>query len=121
MIILTNRLHQSLKYLSELIKQPKELKNIPVLLDTGADISLLPLSAIKTLQIQPLSEIIKLVGFDKSNDVFELYELQVVFLGKRFFGKFCAIDDEVGIIGRDVLNQVSILFDGKNLEWGELL
>jgi hypothetical protein len=43
--------------------------------------------------------------------------LQVIFLGKRFTGKYCVIDEKIGILGRDVLNQVSILFDGVNLEW----
>lgn len=97
----------------------ERLKNISTLLDTGADISL-PLSALKTLQIHPLEEQIKLVGFDNSIDFHEIYELQVIFLGKRFFGKYCAIGEDVGIIGRDILNQVSILFYGNKLEWEEI-
>ena len=101
------------------IETGERLRNISALLDTGADISLLPLSAVKALQIEPLTEKIKLVGFDNSNDIFEIYELQVIFLGNRFTGKYCVIEDEVGIIGRDILNQVSILFDGINLEWEE--
>ncbi len=44
-------------------------------------------------------------------------ELQIVFQGKRFTGEFCLIDDEIGVLGRDVLNQVSILLDGPNLVW----
>ena len=97
----------------------EKIKNIFALLDTGADISLLPSRVVKSLNIDPLSEHIKLIGFDNKNDLFELYELQVIFLGKRFYGNYCVIDDETGIIGRDILNQISITFDGINLEWKE--
>ncbi len=31
------------------------------------------------------------------------------------------VDDESGILGRDVLNRVSILFDGLNLTWQEII
>ena len=39
--------------------------------------------------------------------------------GTALTGDYCAIDDEIGILGRDVLNQFSIIFDGKSLEWKE--
>lgn len=45
----------------------------------------------------------------------------MIFLGKRFTGKYCVVDDEIGILGRDILNQVSILFDGLNLTWHEII
>ena len=88
-----------------------------MLLDTGSDISLLPLSAIRKLKISPTNETVKLSGFDESQTVSEIYHLQIVFLGKRVTGNYCAIDDETGILGRDVLNEFSILFDGLNLNW----
>ena len=39
------------------------------------------------------------------------------FLNKLFRGKFLVYDHDEGIIGRDVLNEFSINFDGVNLEW----
>ena len=93
--------------------------DVSVLLDTGADISLLPLSAIEKLKIETSGETVNLIGFDESKSTSEIYRLQVIFLGKRFTGDYCAIDDEIGILGRDVLNEFSITFDGKNLEWKE--
>lgn len=101
------------------IETGKRVKNISVLLDTGADVSLLPLSAIKKLNIERSGEKVKLIGFDESENIADVYALQIVFLGKRLAGDYCAIDDEVGILGRDVLNEFSIIFDGKSLEWRE--
>lgn len=93
--------------------------DVSVLLDTGADISLLPLSAIRKLKIELSGETVDLIGFDESKSTSEIYRLQVIFLGKRFTGDYCAIDGEIGILGRDVLNEFSITFDGKSLEWKE--
>lgn len=102
------------------VETGKRIRDVSVLLDTGADISLLPSSAVKTLKIKPLQnetfQLASIYGGQKSAEVFHL---QVIFLGKRFTGKYCLIDDEIGILGRDVLNQVSILFDGINLTWQE--
>lgn len=97
----------------------ERIEDISVLLDTGADISLLPLSAIEKLHIEPSGEKVKLVGFNESENISDGYALQVIFLGKRLTGDYCAINDEVGILGRDVLNRFSIIFDGRNLEWRE--
>jgi hypothetical protein len=40
-----------------------------------------------------------------------------IFLNKIFRGNFPAYNLGEGVIGRDILNQFSILFDGKKLEW----
>lgn len=79
----------------------------------------MPLSAIKKLNIEPSGEKVKLIGFDESENIADVYTLQIVFLGKRLAGDYCAIDAEVGILGRDVLNEFSIIFDGKSLDWRE--
>ncbi|CAN5736238.1 hypothetical protein BH20ACI4_BH20ACI4_06400 [soil metagenome] len=99
------------------IQTSQRSEKLRVLLDTGADISLLPLSAIRKLKISPTNETVELFGFNESQTVSEIYHLQVVFLGKRITGNYCAIDDEAGILGRDVLNEFSILFDGLKLNW----
>jgi hypothetical protein len=96
----------------------ERIKDVLMLLDTGSDVSLLPRSLVKSLKIEPLqNESFRLEGFDGSQTSAEVFYLQVIFLGKRFTGKYCVIDEKIGILGRDVLNQVSILFDGVNLEW----
>jgi len=90
---------------------------IKMLLDTGADISLLPLKTIEQMKIEATTETVNLLGFDESQSVAKIYNLQIIFLGKRVTGNYCTIDDKIGILGRDVLNGFSILFDGINLEW----
>jgi len=97
----------------------ERIENVAVLLDTGADISMLPLSVIEELQIEPSTENVNLIGFNDSRSVSKVYILQVIFLGKRITGEYCPIDGETGILGRDVLNAFSIVFDGVNLEWKE--
>jgi len=92
---------------------------IKVLLDTGSDISLVPISILESLQIQPSEESVNLFGFDENKSTAELFDLQIVFLGKRITGNYCGINDTIGILGRDVLNEFCITFDGKNLEWKE--
>lgn len=90
-----------------------------VLLDTGADISLVPFSMLESLQIESSKESVNLFGFDENKSTAELYNLQIVYLGKRITGNYCGIDDEIGILGRDVLNEFCLTFDGENLEWKE--
>lgn len=101
------------------IQTGKRSEKLKVLLDTGADISLLPLSAIKKLKIPPTNESVQLFGFNESQTISEIYNLQIIFLGKRVTGNYCAVDDTTGILGRDVLNEFCLTFEGKNLEWKE--
>ncbi len=104
------------------IETGERIGDVSMLLDTGADISLLPGSIVKNLNIKPLSnETFELEGIYGNQKPVEVFYLQVIFLGMRFTGKYCLIDDEIGILGRDILNRVSILFDGLNLTWREII
>lgn len=102
------------------IETGERVRNILMLLDTGADVSLLPSSALRLLKAAPVpNENFRLEGYNSNEKTVEVFQLQVIFLGKRFTGKYCAVDDEIGILGRDILNQISLLFDGRNLIWQE--
>jgi len=90
---------------------------VKALLDTGADISLLPEAIVTQLKIEASADSVNLFGFDESQSVAQLYNLQIIFLNKRVSGNYCVADDQTAILGRDVLNEFSILFDGVNLEW----
>ncbi len=99
----------------------KRLRDLEMLLDTGSDITLVPKERLHELGIAPSDKKeYELVGFDGRIIKSEIYHLQVIFLGKRFIGNYCAVDNPVGILGRDILNQITILLDGPNLEWDEI-
>jgi hypothetical protein len=96
----------------------KRVSNIPMLLDTGADVSLLPTQFVQNFGFT-FGKPQELLGFDEKADFFQTIEAQIIFLSKRFTGEYCLIDQDYGILGRDVLNRFSLVFDGKNLEWRE--
>jgi len=96
------------------------LSDVMMLLDTGADVTLLPEVAVEQLGVLPISEQrYELVGFDGTTSFAQAAELEMLFLNRTFRGRFLLIGEEMGILGRDVLNHVSLLFSGPHLTWGE--
>ena len=59
------------------------------------------------------------MGFDGSTSFAPVVQLQLVFLNRTFKGQFLLIRQEWGVMGRDILNHVSLLLDGPNLKWSE--
>jgi predicted aspartyl protease len=93
---------------------------VTMLLDTGADVSLLPRTSVEQIGVLIESQNgYEVMGFDGSVSVAPSAEVELVFLGRVFKGRFLLIDQECGIIGRDVMNRLSIVFDGVHLEWKE--
>jgi hypothetical protein len=94
--------------------------NVPLLLDSGADVSVLPRDPIAELisseQEPPQFE---LEGFDGTRSWAPVVRLELQFLGKTFLGQFLVMDGGHGILGRNVLNALSILLDGPSLTWKE--
>ncbi|HKH47697.1 MAG TPA: retropepsin-like aspartic protease [Thermoanaerobaculia bacterium] len=91
-----------------------------MLLDTGADVTLIPRASIDQLGLAPDSEEgYELMGFDGSKSIAQVVRLDLVFLKKTFKGKFLLVDQEWGLLGRDVLNHLGLFFDGPRLHWGE--
>ncbi len=96
----------------------RTIENVPVLLDTGADVTLLPRSFVKQLGANLLPDTqYETIGFDGNSSLSDVVGLEMVFLERTFRGRFLLIDQEWGIIGRNVLNSLMLLFDGRNLEW----
>ena len=94
------------------------IADVPMLLDTGADITLLPKSICDEIGVKiSETESLELEGFNQMTTVAFYVSLDFIFLNKIFRGRFLVLDQDEGIIGRDVLNKFAILFDGKNLEW----
>lgn len=96
------------------------LSGVPMLLDSGADVTLVPaISAHQLGLVTDADEIYELMGFDGSTSFASIVQLEMLFLNRTFRGKFLLIDQEWGVIGRDILNLIPLLMDGPNLTWSE--
>ncbi|MCI0381239.1 MAG: hypothetical protein L0215_26945 [Gemmataceae bacterium] len=91
-----------------------------MLLDTGADVSFLPREPIIGLigDQQQLSQY-EVEAFDGTKSLAPVVFQELVFLGKSFRGQFLLIDGRYGFLGRNVLNSVSLVFDGPSRNWKE--
>jgi hypothetical protein len=91
-----------------------------MLIDSGADITLVPEASIDELKstLNP-SESYRVEGFDGQPSVVQSLQLDLVFLGKTFTGRYLIINSEVGILGRDILNLLALVLDGPHLNWTE--
>jgi hypothetical protein len=45
--------------------------------------------------------------------------VELAFLGKRFKGQFLVVDQPMGILGRNILKAIRVLFDGPRGYWNE--
>ena len=98
------------------------IAEVPLLMDTGADITLLPRAAVEWLGVSPLpGQRYELMGFDGSKSSAPAVIIDVILLSRAFRGRYLLVDSEVGILGRDVLNHLALLFDGPRQQWSEYL
>jgi hypothetical protein len=96
------------------------VSGVPMLLDSGADVTLLPADAVKSLGLTPIAgKQYELVGFDGSTSLASVVRLEIVFGRRTFRGQFVLIDQAWGVLGRNVLNAVALTLDGPNLAWYE--
>lgn len=93
--------------------------DVPMLLDTGADVTLVPAETLRTLGIEPLPEAYTLEGFNGTPVTVASAYLRLRFLDRTFRGRFLVIDQGIGIIGRNLLNHLVLLLDGPRRDWRE--
>ncbi len=90
-----------------------------MLIDSSADATLLPRSAVTSFGLEETGERYQLVGFDGTISESEAVRANVVFLRRNFRGRYLMTDAEVGVIGRDILNHLRLLLDGPAMSWEE--
>ena len=96
------------------------LSEIPMLMDTGADVTLVPRQYAEQLGVRPVqSKTYSLEGFDGGAIDAEVVELELVFQHRKYKGQFQLLDQPLGILGRNILNTLVLLFDGPNATWEE--
>jgi predicted aspartyl protease len=96
------------------------VSEVPLLLDTGADVTLLPRTTVEQLGVPLLAgQRYELRGFDGSRSFAPVAILDMIFLKRAFRGRYLLIEAERGILGRDILNHVTVLLDGPQQQWSE--
>ena len=90
-----------------------------MLIDSGADATLLPRSAATSLGLEGTGERYQLVGFDGTVSESEAVLASLAFLQWKFRGRYLLTDAGVGVVGRDNLNHLRLLLDGPALHWEE--
>ncbi len=93
-----------------------------MLLDTGADVSLMPRSLLGALGINEddSTQRFEMSGFDANKSTSPVVIVQMRFLNKDSTGRFLLSDAEYGIIGRNILNNLRLVFDGPRQMWEEM-
>ncbi|MBL8077472.1 MAG: retroviral-like aspartic protease [Anaerolineales bacterium] len=97
------------------------LSDVPMLIDTGADATLLPQEYVQQLGVEPPDEnaLFEVQGFDGEIKLAKAVQLELYFLERKFAGQFLLIDQPMGILGRNILNSIPILLDGPRNRWDE--
>ena len=91
-----------------------------MLIDTGADATLLPSNAVEQLGIATENDSdFEVQVFDGEIKRLKVAKLELYILGKKFAGEYLLIDRPIGILGRNILNNVRILLDGPRGKWNE--
>src|SRR3954464_13093686 len=94
--------------------------DVPLLIDSGADVSCLPQVAIAAL-LEPgnQNKRYEVEAFDGTKSLAAVAQLEIELLGKSFRGQFLLVNGVHGFLGRNILNNVSLLLDGPSLQWAE--
>jgi hypothetical protein len=96
------------------------LPDVPMLLDSGSDITLLPRAVMSPLGLSAIpNKHYELLAFDGSRSFAAVIRLELLFCRRTFRGQFIVIEQNWGILGRNVLNTVALLLDGPNRVWDQ--
>jgi hypothetical protein len=102
------------------IDRTRSVLEVAMLIDSGADVTLIPRKCAEKLGLDgEIESGFSLQGFSGATITARIVEAELVFLGRKFRGRFPLVDEECGILGRNVLNNLSLLLDGPSLNWRE--
>lgn len=90
---------------------------MPLLLDTGSDVSIVPRSVAAAVGAPTFTPAMHLEFYDGSGASTQAAVLIVELLRFTFRGEFIVADRRYGVLGRNILNNLRVTFDGPNLTW----
>jgi predicted aspartyl protease len=91
-----------------------------LLIDTGADVTLLPRAAVERIGIPQIANVqYLLAAFDGTQTTAPAAQVDMLFLNRVYRGRYVLIDAEQGVLGRDVLNHLRLFFDGPAQQWSQ--
>ena len=61
----------------------------------------------------------EITGFDGNRSISRVVSVHLIFLRKTFRGQYLLIEQESGILGRDILNHIRLFLDGPQQQWEE--
>ena len=93
------------------------IDGVPLLIDTGADVSVVPFEAALAVGTQPRPATVPIQFYGGEQTAYQEAEVTIAFLRYRFRGVFLVADAEYGIPGRSILNLLTLSLDGPALEW----
>jgi hypothetical protein len=98
----------------------KTIPDVSMLIDSGADLTLIPRKCVDELGLrdEPIEGCV-LEGFDGSMAVARAVNVELHFLQYVFKGTFAVTEAEIGVLGRNVINRLSLVLDGPRLTWRE--
>jgi predicted aspartyl protease len=91
--------------------------DVPLLIDTGADVSVVPRYAAAAVGATVRPGDVALQFFDGSQSVSDVADLRVEILRYRFDGAFVIGDAPYGVLGRNILNLLTLTLDGPRHNW----
>ncbi len=93
-----------------------------LLIDTGADLTLLPRSAVEQVGVAiSADDRYQVAAFDGTKSFMPVAVVDMILLNRVYRGKYLLIDAPIGVLGRDVLNHMRLLFDGPARQWSEVV
>ena len=96
----------------------QEVSGVPMLIDSGADVSLVPSDPVGRLGVETeAGKSYQLVGFDGTESLAVSVNLHLIFAKRVFRGQFLITDQDTGVLGRNVLNALKLILDGPRLDW----
>ncbi len=94
--------------------------DVPLLIDTGADVSVVPHSAAEAIGVPVDASATPVEYLSGARELLDRAQLTIEFDRFRFDGVFLVTEAAYGILGRNILNLLLLTLDGPRLTWSVL-